>query len=171
MWVATFFVRFAFGITVVVFAAYITGTSVGISSNEIGVAGIVSAMAPFGEFSTVLFSGILADRYGRWPVLFGGVGAAALLFGAAALTRDPVALGGINFLFGVGSGAILAASLAVIGDRAARDHRGYEMGRFDALNLFGWTTGIGAGLALLGALPNRGLGDVFLLGAAALALG
>ncbi len=169
--VATFFVRLAFGVTVVVFAAYLTGASVGISSNELGVAGIVSAMAPFGEFSTVLFSGYLADRYGRWPILFGGIGAAALLFVGAAFTRSPLALGGINFLFGVGSGAILAASLAVIGDRAAADHRGYEMGRFDAVNLFGWTTGIGVGLALLGVLPNRSLGDVFGIGAGALGVG
>ncbi len=169
--VATFFVRFAFGITVVVFAAYITGASVGISANNVGVAGLVSALAPFGEFSTVLVSGYVADRRGRWPVLFAGAGAAALLFVVAAATRDPLALGGINFLFGVGSGAILAASLAVVGDRAGADHRGYEMGRFDAVNLFGWTSGIGAGLALLGALPNRDLGAVFLVGAGALTLG
>jgi len=169
--VATFFVRFAFGITIVVFASYITHHSAGLSGNDVGVAGVVSAMAPLGEFSTVMFSGVLADRYGRWPVLYAGIGGAALLFGLVALTRDVYALGAINFLFGVGSGAILAASLAVIGDRAESSHRGYEMGRFDALNLFGWTAGIGLGLFLLGVLPNVQLDLVFLVGAAALACG
>ncbi len=168
---ATFFVRFAFGITVVVFAAYITHHSNGFSGDDVGVAGLVSAMAPLGEFSTVLFSGYLADRYGRWPVLFAGMGVSAVLFGAVALTRNTVALGGINFVFGVGSGAILAASLAVVGDRADADHRGYEMGRFDAVNLFGWTSGIGLGLGLEGALANAQLSLVFLAGAAALAVG
>ncbi len=169
--VATFFVRFAFGITIVVFASYITHHSSGFSGNEVGVAGIVSAMAPLGEFSTVMFSGIVADRYGRWPVLYAGMGGAAILFALVALTRNVYALGSINFLFGVGSGAILAASLAVIGDRAEEGHRGYEMGRFDALNLFGWTAGIGLGLYLLGVLPNVQLDLIFLAGAGALAVG
>ncbi len=169
--VATFFVRFAFGITIVVFASYITHHSSGLSGNDVGVAGLVSAMAPLGEFSTVMFSGVLADRYGRWPVLYTGMGGAAVLFGLVALTRNVYALGSINFLFGVGSGAILAASLAVIGDRAEEGHRGYEMGRFDALNLFGWTAGIGLGLFLLGVLPNVQLGLVFVAGAGALAVG
>lgn len=169
--VATFFVRFAFGLTIVVFAAYITRHSTGLSGGEVGVAGLVGAMAPLGEFSTVMFSGLLADRYGRWPVLYAGIAGAAALFALVALTRDVYALGAINFLFGVGSGAILAASLAVIADRAEQTHRGYEMGRFDAVNLFGWTAGLGLGLGLLGALTNSQLSLVFGAGAAALALG
>ena len=169
--VATFFVRFAFGLTIVVFASYITHHSSGLTGTDVGVAGVVSAMAPLGEFSTVMFSGLLADRYGRWPVLYAGMAGAAVLFATVALTRDVYALGAINFLFGVGSGAILATSLAVIGDRAEESHRGYEMGRFDAVNLFGWTAGIGIGLGLLGVLSNSHLNLVFLAGAAALALG
>jgi MFS transporter, DHA1 family, multidrug resistance protein len=169
--VATFFVRFAFGLTVVVYVAYITGHSNGFSGNDVGVGGLVSALAPLGELSTVLFSGYLADRHGRWPVLFTGMAGSALLFGLVALTRNVVALGAMNFLFGAGSGAILAASLAVVGDRAETEHRGYEMGRFDAMNLFGWTAGIGLGLYFLGALANGRLELVFLAGAGALAAG
>jgi len=169
--VATFFVRFAFGITVAVFASYITQHSTGLGGNDVGIAGLVSAMAPVGEFSTVLLSGALADRYGRWPVLLAGMGGAAVLFASVALTRNVVALAAINLLFGVGSGAILAASLAVVGDRAEEAHRGYEMGRFDAINLFGWTAGLGIGIGFLGSLPNRELNLVFALGAGLLAGG
>ena len=165
---ATFFVRFAFGLTVAVFASYIQGRSDLLLSESVGLVGTVSALAPVGEFSTVLLSGSAADRYGRFPVLFGGIGLATIAFVGVALTRVPWQLGALNFLFGVGSGAILAASLAVIADRAERDHRGLEMGRFDAVNLLGWIGGFAVGFGLLGAVPNRDLGFLFLAGAALL---
>jgi MFS family permease len=168
---ATFFVRFGFGLTLAVFASYIVGRSTGLAGSDVGAAGLISAMAPVGEFSTVLASGALADRYGRWPVLFTGMGAAALLFAGAATTRNRFDLGAINLAFGVASGAILAASLAVVGDRADEGRRGYEMGRFDAVNLFGWVGGFAVGFGLLGVLPNGQLGLVFAGGAVALAAG
>jgi MFS family permease len=169
--VATFFVRLGFGLTLAVFASYILGQSTGLTGSNVGAAGLISAMAPVGEFSTVLLSGALADRYGRWPVLFSGMAAAAVLFAVAATTRDRYALGAINLIFGVASGAILAASLAVVGDRADEARRGYEMGRFDAMNLFGWVGGFALGFGLLGALPNGRLDLVFAGGAVALAGG
>jgi len=168
---ATFFVRFGFGLTLAVFASYIIGRSSGLAGSDVGVAGLISAMAPVGEFSTVLISGAIADRYGRWPVLFAGMATAAVLFSIAATTRDRYALGAINLAFGVASGAILAASLAVVGDRADESHRGYEMGRFDAVNLFGWVGGFAVGFGLLGVLPNGRLDLVFAGGAVALAAG
>jgi MFS family permease len=168
---ATFFVRFGFGLTLAVFASYIIGRSNGLQGSDVGAAGLISAMAPLGEFSTVLLSGALADRYGRWPVLFTGMAAAAVLFALAATTRDRYALGAVNLAFGVASGAILAASLAVVGDRADESHRGYEMGRFDAVNLFGWVGGFAVGFGVLGLLPNDRLNLVFAGGAAALAAG
>ncbi len=169
--VATFFVRLGFGLTLAVFASYILGRSTGLTGSNVGAAGLISAMAPVGEFSTVLLSGALADRYGRWPVLFSGMAAAAVLFAVAATTRDRYTLGAINLVFGVASGAILAASLAVVGDRADEAPRGYEMGRFDAMNLFGWVGGFALGFGLLGALPNDRLDLVFAGGAVALAGG
>ena len=66
--IATFFVRFGFGLTLAVFASYIIGRSTGLGGGDVGAAGVISAMAPVGEFSTVLISGAVADRYGRWPV-------------------------------------------------------------------------------------------------------
>lgn len=168
---ATFFVRFAFGITIAVFASYLAGHSTGLSGSDVGNAGFVSALAPIGEFSTVLFAGAAADRWGRFPVLFAGMGAAALLFVGISTTRVVPTLGAANLAFGVASGAILAASLAVIADRAAVDERGYEMGRFDAMNLFGWIAGFAFGLGIEQVLPNSMLDIVFLAGAAAILLG
>jgi MFS family permease len=176
VFVATFFVRFAFGITLAVFASYILGRSTGLSGSDYGTVGLVSAMAPIGEFSTVLFSGAATDRVGRFPVLYAGMGGSAILFALVALTRSTYALGAMNFLFGIASGAILASSLAVIGDRSAVEERGHEMGRFDAVNLAGWLGGFAFGIGILGLiqdhrLPLSILPFVFVLGAGALLAG
>lgn len=168
---ATFLVRFGFGITVAVFASYIIGRSAGLDAESVGTVGLVSAMAPVGEFSTVLLSGAAADRFGRFPVLLAGVGAASLLLALAAFTRQPALLAGVNLAFGVASGAILASSLAVVADDAGSGERGLEMGRFDAVNLLGWIGGFATGFGLLDALPNAELSYLFLAGAGLLALG
>ncbi|HYB77350.1 MAG TPA: MFS transporter [Thermoplasmata archaeon] len=168
---ATFFVRFAFGITVAVLASYISGQSSLFGQQEVGVVGVVAALAPVGEFSTVLLSGAAADRYGRFPVLFGGIGSAAVIFVLISLTREPYLLAGANLLFGVSSGAILASSLAIVADHSATLERGLEMGRFDAMNLSGWIAGFAFGLGVKGAVPNSSLGLAFLLGSALLAGG
>lgn len=168
---ATFFVRFAFGITLAVFASYITGRWTGLSGGDTAVVGLVSAMAPVGEFTTVLLSGVAADRYGRFPVLFAGMTGAAVLFALVSTTRSTLALGTMNFFFGIASGAILASSLAVVADRSGSDERGFEMGRFDAMNLFGWLGGFAFGIGIGGALPTSSLPLIFLLGAGALIAG
>jgi len=171
VFLATFFVRFSFGITIAVFFDYLTGHSGAFTTQQFGTPGLVSAMAPIGEFSTVLLSGVAADRWGRYPVLFGGMAASAVVFLAVASTREVVALAAANFAFGIASGAILAASLAVVADRSGADERGLEMGRFDAVNLSGWVGGFAFGFAALGTIPNRSLGEVFWVGAATLAIG
>ncbi|MGB6500479.1 MAG: MFS transporter [Thermoplasmata archaeon] len=171
VFLATFFVRFSFGITIAVFIAYISHRSSDYTAAQLGIAGLVSAMAPIGEFSTVLLSGAAADRWGRYPVLFGGMAAAAVLFGVVAATRSVIVLGVANFVFGIASGAILAASLAVVADRSGSDERGLEMGRFDAVNLSGWIAGFAFGFGAIGALANAQLWIVFLLGAGMLLLG
>jgi len=171
VFLATFFVRFGFGITIAIFAAYITHHSSGLTGSDVGTAGFVSALAPVGEFLTVLLSGAAADRWGRFPVLFGGMGSAAVIFAVVAATRSVVVLGIANFVFGIASGAILASSLAVVADSSGSDERGLEMGRFDAMNLSGWIAGFAFGFGALGALPNAQLGEIFVLGAIVLAVG
>ena len=168
---ATFFVRFAFGITVAVLANYISGSPGALPQETVGVVGVVAALSPVGEFSTVLLSGAAADRYGRFPVLFLGIAAAALMFVLISLTRDPSVLAVANLGYGIASGAILASSLAIVADFSGISERGFEMGRFDAMNLSGWIAGFAFGLALKGVLPTSSLYLVFLIGAAILAGG
>ena len=168
---ATFFVRFAFGITVAVLASYISGSSSGLGQDTVGVVGIVAALSPVGEFSTVLFSGAAADRYGRFPVLFLGIGIAAVIFVLIALTRNPALLAAANLGYGVASGAILASSLAIVADFSDVGERGFEMGRFDAMNLSGWIAGFAFGLGIRAVVGNGSLGVAFLIGAAILAGG
>ncbi|MGI0054438.1 MAG: MFS transporter [Thermoplasmata archaeon] len=168
---ATFLVRFAFGISIAVFASYLEGHMVGLAPGEFGTVGLVSSTASIAEFSTVLLSGIAADRYGRWRILGIGMGVAAVMTLLFTVTRSPVPIASINFVFGIASGAILAASLALVADEAPRARRGYDMGRFDAVNLAGWIVGYAAGLIALGVLPNSWLAGIFPVGTLALLIG
>ncbi|MCI4353327.1 MAG: MFS transporter [Thermoplasmata archaeon] len=167
----TFFIRFGFGLTVSVFASYFSGQSLGLDVGSVGQVGFLSSLAPIGEFATVLLSGLAADRFGRFPILLGGTVSAAILLAAMSFGRAAVLLGGVNFLFGVASGAILAASLAVVADQSGPSERGFEMGRFDAVNLLGYILGFASGFAALGALPNFELPWLFRVGAAVLLVG
>ena len=126
---ATFLVRFAFGLTLSVFASYIAGASVGFGTESVGTIGLIAAFAPIGEFSTVLLTGNLADRRGRIP------GAARprsprppCSCSSSRSRANPFWLGALNFLFGVTSGAILTASLALVGDESGTDERGLRDG-------------------------------------------
>ncbi len=168
VYISTFLIRFAFGLTISVFASYIAGTSQGFGTASVGTIGLVAALAPAGEFTTVLATGQVADRRGRFPVLFAAIGGAAVLTALGALSRDPLFLGPLNYVFGIASGAILTTSLALVGDEAGVDERGLAMGRFDAMNLMGWVLGFAAGFGLLAALPNGELGALFLIGGAIL---
>lgn len=168
---ATFFVRFGFGLTLAVFASYLLGATQGLDQTTVGSVGIVASASPIGEFSTVLFSGAAADRYGRFPVLLVGMSVAGTVLALISVTRATGALAVLNFVFGVASGAILAASLAVVAEHADRGATGYEMGRFDAMNLLGWIVGFAVGFGLLGVLPNGQLVWVFRAGAVLLAAG
>ena len=64
---STFFIRFGFGLTVSIFVSYFTRESHGLHLNAVGFVGFLSALAPIGEFTTVLVSGLAADRFGRFP--------------------------------------------------------------------------------------------------------
>ncbi len=163
--------RFAFGITTAVFASYLTGRTSGLVPSEFGLVGLVTALASIAEFSTVLFSGLAADRWGRWPVLGGGMVLAATTTLGFAFSRSAEWLGGMNFAFGIASGGILAASLAVVADEASDGTRGHEMGRYDAVNLAGWIVGFAVGFAALGLLANDQLGWIFPVGTLSIAGG
>ncbi|MEM0129134.1 MAG: MFS transporter [Thermoplasmata archaeon] len=168
---ATFLVRFAFGITTAVFATYLTGLAQGPAPVDYGTVGLVTAMASIAEAATVLGSGMLADRRGRWPVLAGGMVLSAAATAGFALDRSPLWLGALNFLFGIGSGAILTASLAVVADGTPTGRRGHEMGRFDAMNLAGWVVGFAVGYAALTFVAPGRLFAVFGIGTVGIVAG
>ena len=154
---ATFFIRFGFGITLSVFVDYVAGAATNplLSQGAVyGTVGLIVALAPIGEFSTVLFSGMAADRFGRIRVLVIGMAVASVALALSSLTREPAVLGGLQLAFGVASGAILASSLAVVAQESGTSERGLEMGRFDAMNLLGWILGFAVGLAALGVLGS-----------------
>jgi len=68
-----------------------------------------------------LFPGTLADRYGRKPVLLGGVLAYIVLCAACALAQDFTLLATLRFVGGVVSGGLGAIGSAIIRDRFAGD--------------------------------------------------
>ncbi len=156
---ATLLIRFGFGITLSVYAFYL-GTSVEL-------VGLAAALAPALELSTVLFSGLAADRYGRLPVLRFGLGLGAVVLLLMSLTRSLPLQGALSGTFGLASGAILASSLAYTGDVTTFVGRGREMGWFDAVNLAGWISGFAAGYMLTAVLPDPELNRAFWVGALA----
>jgi DHA1 family multidrug resistance protein-like MFS transporter len=162
VYAATFFIRFGFGLTLSTFAFYL--------ENTVAVVGLAASAAPLVEFLTVVLLGIVADRYGRVKVLRGGLGLGTVLLLLMSSTRNPAWEALYSGFFGLASGGILAASLAIVGDRSRPNLRGREMGYFDATNLLGWAGGFGAGygmVSLVGGIahPDR-LVASFWLGAA-----
>lgn len=161
VFLATFFIRFGFGITTSVFFFYL--------GSNVETVGLAAAAAPAIEFSTVLLSGMASDRYGRFVVLQGGLLLGAGLLVLMSMTREALFQTLMNGFFGLSSGAILAASLAIIGDTSGRGERGLEMGRFDAANLFGWIAGFAFGYITVSAVQGQKFPDhlrvAFLVGA------
>lgn len=171
VFLSTYFIRFGFGITLSVFAFYLgAGTT-----NNFVVVALAAAAAPLIEASTVLFSGLAADRYGRFPILKVGLLVGAILLFLMSTNRDALAQTLLSGFLGFCSGAILSSSLAIAGDATPFSERGLEMGRFDAVNLFGWISGFAAGYILVSALepglnhPER-LAPAFWVGGAAVLL-
>lgn len=137
VYAAMFLVRVAFGITIVTFASYVTADDF--------VYSLIVTASPFAELVTVVFAGILIDRYGRKGVLLSGLGLAAISLYGLALTRNPFALAFVNALHGVAAAFILVTTLAVIATYAPEKHRGREMGIFNLANLVGWIAGFVVG--------------------------
>lgn len=147
VYAAMFLIRVAFGITIVTFAKYLTTDDV--------VYSLVITVSPLLELVTVIFAGVLIDRYGRKGVLLSGLGLGAISLYGMALTRNPLALAGVNALHGISAALILVTTLAIIATYAPPEHRGREMGLFNLANLFGWIAGFVAGFLMLDALSGH----------------
>ena len=152
LYTSTFLIRFSFSLMIMVFPLYLMQL-------DRVLYGVVWSASPAAELVTVIFMGAIIDRYGRKPVLSGGLALGTAMMFCMAATRDPLVIGILNSFHGVSAGMILASSLALLADYAPKDARGAEMGTFDGANLSGW----GAGF-LMGGLVNESLASDLYLG-------
>lgn len=148
VYLAMFLVRVAFGIVIITFGHYVVADDF--------VFGLVVSSSPLLELITVVFVGMLVDRYGRKQVLLSGLGLAAFaLYGLALVSAEHyILLGVVNALHGVAAGLILVTTLAIIASLAQPETRGREMGLFNFANMFGWFAGFALGTALLDAFTD-----------------
>lgn len=147
VYAAMFLIRVAFGVTVVTFARYVVADDF--------VYSLVATASPLLELITVVFAGVLIDKYGRKGVLLTGLGLGAVSLYGLALTTNPLVLAFINAFHGIASALILVTTLAIIATYAPAEHRGREMGIFNLANLFGWIGGFVLGSLLSDAFVGR----------------
>lgn len=147
VYAAMFLIRVAFGIVVVTFAGYIEAPDF--------IYSLIVTASPLLELVTVIFAGILIDRYGRKGVLLTGLGLGAISMYGLALTRNPFGLAFVNALHGIAAALILVTTLAIIATYAPAQHRGREMGLFNLANLLGWIAGFMLGSLLADALREN----------------
>jgi MFS family permease len=152
LYVATFLIRFSFSVMIMVFPLYL-------GYRDRVLYGVVWSTSPAAELVTVIIMGGIIDRYGRRPVLTGGLLLGTLMMFLMATTRNPLVIGLFNAFHGIAAGMILSSSLALLADYAPADSRGAEMGTFDGANLSGW----GAGF-LMGGFINQSLAGVLQYG-------
>ncbi|HVL86546.1 MAG TPA: MFS transporter [Candidatus Thermoplasmatota archaeon] len=164
-YVATFAIRMSFGISVTAFGDWVP------AHHGDFVYGLIVAASPLTEIATVLWVGVTIDRYGRRKFLLAGLAVGALGLYPIAFTQDVIALAILNALHGFAAGLILVSSLTLLADYAAKDSRGREMGAFDFVNLFGWATGIVAGVFFAKALFADNLAYAFLVSGTVAMLG
>lgn len=148
VYAAMFLIRVAFGIVVVTFAGYV-------DTEDKFVYSLVVTASPLLELITVVFAGVLIDRYGRKGVLLTGLGLGAISMYGLALTRNPLLLTFVNGLHGIAAALILVTTLAIIATYAPEAHRGREMGLFNLANLVGWIAGFVLGELLADGLADR----------------
>jgi MFS family permease len=151
LYASTFLIRFSFSLMIMLFPLYL-------HQMDRVLYGVVWSASPAAELVTVVFMGGFIDRYGRKPVLNGGLALGTAMMFCLAVTRDPLVVGIFNALHGVSAGMILASSLALLADYAPKETRGAEMGTFDGANLSGW----GAGFLMGGLVNERFASDLYL---------
>ena len=138
-------------------------------------AGLGLAAGAFGASTLVLrpFSGRLADRQGRRPLLIGGALLSALVIGAHALTTSFAVLILLRLLLGVAEALYFVAAYAALADLAPRGRAGEALS-YNSLALYlGVAMGpiVGQVLLELGGFPLAWAGGLGLaLGATVLAL-
>lgn len=126
--------------------------------------GLLFAVYPIAEILTVGFFGAMCDESGRKRILiFAHVITAAAVFlfilGLSSAFSDLVKaiLVGVFFaMFGIGAGAKVASTLAMVNDHSTLKNRAQLMAVFDLVTFGGLAGGFGAGFLALSALHWSG---------------
>ncbi len=146
MLVIVLFVMCGMGMVIPVLSLYAQSFGVGPA-----LIGLVITVFGVARLFVNLPAGILADRYGRRALLWGGplvLGGASV---AAALAEDFAALLLWRFVQGVGSGLYMTGAMVAIADLGDSRSRGRRMGAYQTALL----TGASIGPALGGQLAER----------------
>jgi len=132
-------------------------TDLGASTAEVGA---INAAFMLMAGLLAIPAGLLADRFGRRPVILGGLLVIALSSFLLYLSRTPQQMIGIYVLFGIGLAAYSPSMMSYVADLAPRTHLG---------RAYGWYT-VAANVAMMlgpatGGLLGRvlGLRAVFLV--------
>src|SRR5207253_868261 len=132
--------------------------------------GVLFAIYPLAEITTVGYFGALCDRLGRKRILVLAhfvTAVAVVLFIPSISPLTPVGirpyLVGVFFaMFGIGAAAKVASTLAMVNDHTNVENRAQLMAFFDLVTFGGLVAGFGSGfLALRASVP-----EAFVLGAA-----
>lgn len=123
--------------------------------------GIISAMASaylISNFAAQYPSGLLADRWGRRPVIMAGLLVQAVVSLIYLLITDPLLFVALRVAEGLAAAAILPSARALIADAIPAEHRGAAYGLFGAF----FNAGFLIGPALGGLLAATGYASAFL---------
>lgn len=136
--------------------------------------GVLFAVYPIAEIATVGYFGTLCDRRGRKRILvFAHLITAAAVFlfvigigPPVPRTVEPYLLGVFFAMFGIGAGAKVASTLAMVNDHTSLENRAQLMAVYDLVTFGGLAAGFGAGFVSLNALGASPAAVLLVAGAA-----
>ncbi|MFI5360998.1 MAG: MFS transporter [Elusimicrobiota bacterium] len=128
-----------------------------------GTAGALASITLLASAAGGIFAGVLADRWGRVPVLIGSMLVYSLFTGAAATSTSVYQLAFWRALVGFGLGGEWSAGSVLIAETWPAEHRGKAVGFMQA----GWAVGYVLAAALAAwILPAYGWRTLFVAGVA-----
>jgi MFS family permease len=128
-----------------------------------GAAGALASVTLVASAIGGAFAGVLADRWGRVPVLIGSMLVYSIFTGAAATSSSVLQLAFWRALVGFGLGGEWSAGSVLIAETWPAEHRGKAVGLMQA----GWALGyILAAMLAAWIIPRHGWRVLFVVGAA-----
>lgn len=133
--------RVGFGVIIIVFPLYISGSS------DLTVA-VALALYPLLEAATALPMGRLCDTRGRKGIFIASLGLIAVLMTSIGLSRNIYAVASIHAFMGIGAAGVTVSTLTMVTDLTSQGNRGAGMGTFDFMNVGGYAVGLVLGAKL-----------------------